>query len=232
MSVIIDLPILKLITDASIIVQAVLALLAFVSLLSWWHIMRKMFVIRRAKFQTDECERILPFLGDPGSQDNELVQNRRRLDHAGALKRIIDAGQIEFNKTKAAYSVKGHGDTDHMVESARRAMQIAYQREMDVLEADLAFLASVGSVSPYVGLFGTVWGIMNAFVGLSNAQQTTLAAVAPGIAEALVATAVGLFAAIPAVLAYNRYTNEIDRLAVRFECGIEEFANDLQRKSR
>ena len=231
MSVIIDLPILKLITDASIIVQGVLALLVLVSLKSWWHIMLKSAAIRKAKFQTDECERILPLLGDPNNQDNDQTQNRRRLDRAGALKRIIDAGQIEFNKTRSAFIHKGIGEAKDMVDNARRAMQIAYQREMDVLEADLAFLASVGSVSPYVGLFGTVWGIMNAFVGLSNAQQTTLAAVAPGIAEALVATAVGLFAAIPAVLAYNRFTNEADRLAMRFECGIEEFANDLQRKA-
>jgi biopolymer transport protein TolQ len=119
-----------------------------------------------------------------------------------------------------------------MIDGARRAMRAAYQREMDALESHLAFLASVGSVSPYVGLFGTVWGIMNAFRGLANVQQATLAAVAPGIAEALVATAIGLFAAIPAVVFYNRYTHDIDRLAIRFESFIEEFLNILQRQVR
>ena len=117
-----------------------------------------------------------------------------------------------------------------MLDGARRAMRAAYQREMDLLESHLSFLASVGSVSPYIGLFGTVWGIMNSFRGLANVQQATLAAVAPGIAEALIATAIGLFAAIPAVLAYNRYSHEIDRLAIRFETFIEEFSNILQRQ--
>ena len=110
-------------------------------------------------------------------------------------------------------------------------MRASFQREMDALESNLAFLASVGSVSPYIGLFGTVWGIMNAFRGLANVQQATLANVAPGIAEALVATAIGLFAAIPAVVAYNRYTHDIDRLAIRFETFVEEFSNILQRQA-
>ena len=109
-------------------------------------------------------------------------------------------------------------------------MRAAQQREMDVIEANLSFLASVASVSPYVGLFGTVWGIMHAFVGLSNLQQVTLATVAPGIAEALVATAIGLFAAIPAVIAYNFFARDIDRLAIRFESFMEEFSNILQRQ--
>jgi len=109
-------------------------------------------------------------------------------------------------------------------------MKAAFQREMDSLESHLNFLASTGSVSPYIGLLGTVWGIMHAFMGLSTMQQATLAAVAPGIAEALIATAIGLFAAIPAVLAYNRYTNQIDRLSIRFESFVEEFLNILQRQ--
>ena len=117
-----------------------------------------------------------------------------------------------------------------MVDGARRAMRATYQREMDHLESHLAFLASTGSVSPYVGLFGTVWGIMHAFRSLSNVQAATLAQVAPGIAEALIATAIGLFAAIPAVVAYNRYTHDVDRLSVRFETFIEEFSNILQRQ--
>jgi len=122
-------------------------------------------------------------------------------------------------------------DMNAVMGGARRAMRATYQREMDRLESNLAFLATVGSVSPYVGLFGTVWGIMNAFRGLSNVVQATLANVAPGIAEALIATAMGLFAAIPAVVAYNRYTHDIDRLANRFESFMEEFSNILQRQA-
>jgi biopolymer transport protein TolQ len=118
-----------------------------------------------------------------------------------------------------------------MVDGARRAMRAAFQREMDFLERHLAFLASTGSVSPYVGLFGTVWGIMHAFRSLANVQQATLAQVAPGIAEALVATAIGLFAAIPAVVAYNRYSHDIERLATRFESFMEEFSNILHRQA-
>ena len=118
------------------------------------------------------------------------------------------------------------------LDGARRAMRAAYQREMDELDSHLNFLASTGSVSPYVGLLGTVWGIMHAFVGLANVQQATLASVAPGIAEALIATAIGLFAAIPAVVAYNRYTHDIDRLSIRFETFVDEFLNILQRQVR
>ena len=119
-----------------------------------------------------------------------------------------------------------------MLDGVRRAMRASHQRELDALEKNLPFLASVGSVSPYIGLFGTVWGVMHAFVGLSNVQQATLATVAPGIAEALIATAIGLFAAIPAVVAYNRYASEIDRVANRFDNFIEEFSNILQRQAR
>ena len=121
-------------------------------------------------------------------------------------------------------------DVSAITDGTRRAMRAAYQREMDELESHLSFLASVGSVSPYVGLFGTVWGIMNSFRGLSNVAQATLAAVAPGIAEALVATAMGLFAAIPAVVAYNRFAGDVNRLAIRFDSFMEEFSNILQRQ--
>ena len=124
------------------------------------------------------------------------------------------------------------GDSSAVLDRRLAAMRAAFQREMDALESSLAFLASAGSVSPYIGLFGTVWGIMNAFRGLANVQQATLAAVAPGIAEALVATAIGLFAAIPAVVAYNRYSYDIDRLANRFETFTDEFSNILHRHAR
>jgi biopolymer transport protein TolQ len=122
-------------------------------------------------------------------------------------------------------------DAGSLLDGARRAMRASFQRELDVIEAHLSFLATVGSVSPYVGLFGTVWGIMHAFVGLANMTQVTLATVAPGIAEALVATAIGLFAAIPAVIAYNRFSHDIDRLAGRYESFIEELSNILQRQA-
>jgi len=139
----------------------------------------------------------------------------------------------EFIKGKQAYATSREVlDIGAILDGARRAMRAAFQREMDALEAHLAFLASVGSVSPYIGLLGTVWGIMNAFRGLANVQQATLSAVAPGIAEALIATAIGLFAAIPAVVAYNRFSHDIDRLAIRFESFVEEFSNILQRQSR
>ncbi len=134
----------------------------------------------------------------------------------------------EFLKTRQ----QKPGDANAMLEAARRAMRASYQREMDAIEANLAFLASAGSVSPYIGLFGTVWGIMNAFRGLANVHQATLASVAPGIAEALVATAIGLFAAIPAVVAYNRFAYDIDRLSTRFDTFIDEFLNILQRQAR
>jgi biopolymer transport protein TolQ len=137
----------------------------------------------------------------------------------------------EYKKARVSFGGKNI-DTGVLIDGARRAMRAAYQREMDALEQHLAFLASVGSVSPYVGLFGTVWGIMNSFRGLANVQQATLAAVAPGIAEALIATAIGLFAAIPAVVAYNRYSHDLDRISIRFESFIEEFLNILQRQAR
>jgi len=151
---------------------------------------------------------------------NTLLQSaQRNKDASACLERIFESGMLEFKK-------------GNEIDGARRAMKAAYQREMDALEANLPFLASVGSVSPYIGLFGTVWGIMHAFRGLANVQQATLSSVAPGIAEALVATAIGLFAAIPAVVAYNRSATDVDRLAIRFETFIEEFSNILQRQQR
>ena len=132
---------------------------------------------------------------------------------------------------KAYAAVRRSSDMSALIDGTRRAMKATYQREMDALESHLSFLATVGSVSPYIGLFGTVWGIMNAFRGLSNVAQATLAQVAPGIAEALVATAMGLFAAIPAVIAYNRFSHDIDRLASRYESFMEELQNILQRQA-
>jgi biopolymer transport protein TolQ len=142
------------------------------------------------------------------------------------MERIFASGMREFLKLR-----EKRLDSGAQLDGARRAMRASFQRELDVVESNLSFLASVASVSPYVGLFGTVWGIMHAFVGLSNLQQVTLASVAPGIAEALVATAIGLFAAIPAVVAYNRFARDIDRIAIQMETFIEEFSNILQRNA-
>jgi biopolymer transport protein TolQ len=218
-----DLSILKLITQATFVVQAIMALLLLISLASWTAIFSKGFAIRRARQETASFER--NFWG--GAELGALYQAASNHRHkTGALERIFEAGMSEFLK------LRGKGDTQLTLDGARRAMRAAYQREMDALEARLAFLASAGSVSPYIGLFGTVWGIMHAFTGLASLEQATLASVAPGIAEALIATAIGLFAAIPAVVAYNRFAHDIDRLANRFETFIEEFSNILQRQHK
>jgi biopolymer transport protein TolQ len=218
-----DLSILSLILNASWAVQAIMALLVAVSVMSWYYIFRKMFAIRQARRQTDEFERSFWSRPDLNALYQSAVNARHR---TGALERIFEAGFRDFVKLKTQ-----RVEASDLVDGARRAMRATYQREMDHLESHLAFLASVGSVSPYVGLLGTVWGIMHAFRGLANVAQATLAAVAPGIAEALVATAIGLFAAIPAVVAYNRYSYDIERLAVRFDSFMEEFSNILQRQA-
>ena len=185
----------------------------------------RQFTIRSAISQTTEFENVFWSGANLNALYDEVTAARRQHSgHSGALERIFESGMGEFLKAR-----ERSNDAGALLDAARRAMRAAYQREMDVLESHLPFLASVGSVSPYIGLFGTVWGIMNAFRGLSNVQQATLASVAPGIAEALVATAIGLFAAIPAVVAYNRYSHDIDRLAIRFESFMEEFSNILQR---
>jgi biopolymer transport protein TolQ len=217
-----DLSFAALVLQASVIVQAVLALLALLSLWSWWQIFQKLFQLRRAQADTDRFE------GEfwKGGDLTELYQRTAASRTGSGMEHIFTAGFREFSKHRKQGSASAV-----TLDSARRAMRATYQREIDALEAHLAGLATVGSVSPYIGLFGTVWGIMNAFRGLSNVAQATLAQVAPGIAEALIATAIGLFAAIPAVVAYNRFTHDVDRLAVRYETFIEEFSNILQRQT-
>ncbi|MGE0873261.1 MAG: protein TolQ [Burkholderiales bacterium] len=220
-----DMDLWTLIVNASFVVKAVMALLGAVSFMSWMFIFRKWFAIRTARDQTERFEREFWSGNDLSLLYQGAVNNRHSI---GSLERIFEAGFREFTKLRGQ---RGN-DANIMVDGARRAMRATYQREMDHLERHLAFLASTGSVSPYVGLFGTVWGIMHAFRGLANVQQATLAQVAPGIAEALIATALGLFAAIPAVVAYNRFSHDIDRLAIRFESFMEEFSNVLQRQAR
>ena len=219
-----DLSFLSLITHASVVVQLVLLLLLMASGLSWFFIFGKMFAIRAALREADKFEN--EFWS--GADLNNLYQRTSsgRTQVVG-MEKIFEAGFREFLKLKR----QGRMDIGVVMEGTRRAMRAACQRELDALERHLAFLASVGSVSPYIGLFGTVWGIMNAFRGLSNVVQATLAHVAPGIAEALIATAMGLFAAIPAVLAYNHFSHDVDRLATRFDSFMEEFSNILQRQT-
>jgi len=216
-----DLSFVNLILHASIVVQAVVLMLVLLSLWSWWQIFLKMFQLRRAARDTDRFEDEFWKGGDLA----ELYQRTSQSRTGSGMDHIFTAGFREYAKHRKQGSASAI-----TLDSARRAMRAAYQREIDALDANLAGLATVGSVSPYIGLFGTVWGIMNAFRGLANVSQATLANVAPGIAEALIATAIGLFAAIPAVVAYNRYTHDVDRLAVRYESFIEEFSNILQRQ--
>ena len=217
-----DLSFVSLILQASVVVQAVMALLAFLSLWSWWQIFLKLFQLKRASRETEAFEDAFWKGGDLA----ELYQKSSQSRTGAGLEHIFTAGFREYSKHRRQGSASAV-----TLDSARRAMRAAYQREIDMLEGHLSGLATVGSISPYIGLFGTVWGIMNAFRGLANVSQATLAQVAPGIAEALIATAIGLFAAIPAVIAYNRYTHDVDRLAVRYETFIEEFSNILQRQN-
>ena len=220
-----DLSILHLILNASAVVQVVMALLASVSFMSWYYIFSKWLTLKSARSQTEQFERDFWSGGDLHSLYQSAVNNRHG---TGSMERIFESGFREFTKLRSQKNL----EAKDIIDGSRRAMRATYQREVNSIDAHLAFLASVGSVSPYVGLFGTVWGIMHSFRGLANVGQATLSAVAPGIAEALVATAIGLFAAIPAVVAYNRFAHEIDRLATRFESFMEEFSNILQRQVR
>ncbi len=217
-----DLSILQLILHASFVVQLVIALLMTISIASWAAIFRKYFALKRVQRLNEEFE--ADFWS--GTSLNELASAAKKNDpNAGPMERIFASGMREYQKLRE----RRIDDNSALLDGARRAMRASFQRELDAIETNLSFLASVGSVSPYVGLFGTVWGIMHSFTGLAAMTQVTLATVAPGIAEALVATAIGLFAAIPAVVAYNRFAHDIDRIAIKLETFIEEFSNILQR---
>lgn len=217
-----DLSIINLLLHASFVVQLVVALLVGISIASWAAIIRKYFALKRMRSLNDEFER--EFWS--GTSLNELFSSAaQNAKFAGPMERIFASGMREYQKLRE----RNISDAPTLLDGARRAMRASFQREMDVAESNLSFLATVGSVSPYVGLFGTVWGIMHAFTGLAALAQVTLATVAPGIAEALVATAIGLFAAIPAVVGYNRFAREIDKIAIALETFTEEFSNILQR---
>jgi biopolymer transport protein TolQ len=215
-----DFSIVTLVLHASLVVQLVIAGLLVTSLASWTVIFGKLFGLRRLRRSHDEFER--EFWS--GKNLNDLYNAAAKRTDTSPMERIFASGMREFLKLR-----ERRLDGGAQLDGARRAMRASLQRELDTIEGNVGFLASVGSVSPYVGLFGTVWGIMHAFVGLSSVQQVTLATVAPGIAEALVATAIGLFAAIPAVVGYNRFARDIDRTAIQLESFIEEFSNILQR---
>jgi len=217
-----DFSVFQLLLDATWVVQAVVLLLISVSVISWAAIFRKIFLLQRVRRETEAFEKTFW----SGANLNDLYQAAVRNAHdVSPTERIFASGMREFHKLRDRRITQA----DALVEGAQRAMRASYQREVDALETNLSFLGSVGSVSPYVGLFGTVWGIMHAFTGLAALTQVTLATVAPGIAEALVATAISLFAAIPAVVAYNRFTHDIDRVANRMESFMDEFSNILHR---
>jgi biopolymer transport protein TolQ len=214
--------ILQLILQAGPVVQGIIALLLGASLMSWTIIFRKRRLLRQAEAEANRFEGTFWSGGD-------LAKLYRAIETRGAaavgMESIFEAGFGEFSRLRSQSS----GTPAELLEGVRRTMRVAQLREIDRLEESLATLATVGSTSPYVGLFGTVWGIMGAFQGLGNVQQATLAMVAPGIAEALIATAAGLFAAIPAVVAYNRYAEKVNRLELRYDAFMDEFSTLLQR---
>ena len=216
-----DLSVWSMVLDASPIVQVVVGLLLIASVTSWAVIFHRSQVIGRSRRQAAKFETAFWSGGDLAT----LYRNIETKGRAGTgLQSIFESGFGEFSRLR-----QQGVPAEQLLDGARRAMRVAQLRELDRLEQNLAILATVGSTSPYVGLFGTVWGIMSAFHNLGNVQQATLAAVAPGIAEALITTAVGLFAAIPAVIAYNRLADQVSRLELRFDTFVEEFSTILQR---
>ena len=218
-----DLDMLQLILHASLPVQIVMVLLLLASIASWVIIIRKKKVLDRALREADEFEDRFW----SGSELGKLYDSASR-GNGGGMEAIFEAGFREFHKSRT----RGGGDGRLQLEAAQRAMRATGSREIDGLEQNLEFLANVGSISPYVGLFGTVWGIMISFQGLANVKEATIATVAPGISEALIATAMGLFAAIPAVWAYNRYATKVERVAVKYDAFSEEFSSILQRQAQ
>jgi biopolymer transport protein TolQ len=216
-----ELSILRLMSEATLVVQLVMLLLLLTSLYSWTIIFLKARLLREARTGAARFEELFWSGRDLGS----LYKGIEARGDATGMESIFEMGFREFARLRQ----QGVVVADELVESARRAMKAAQLKEIERLEHHLATLATVGSTSPYVGLFGTVWGIMHAFVSLGSVQQATLALVAPGIAEALIATAIGLLAAIPAVVAYNRFADQVGRLELRYDAFMEEFSTILQR---
>ncbi len=220
-----DMSFFHLIMGASMVVKLVMLLLLGVSMASWTMIFRRRTALKAAQAAADEFEDRFWSGGDLSALYREISS---KPDSVIGMAGIFQAGFSEFARLRKQTG----SDSRSVVEGAQRVMRVVLSRETDDLETHLSFLATVGSTSPYVGLFGTVWGIMNSFRGLGNAQQATLSMVAPGIAEALIATAMGLFAAIPAVIAYNRYSNDVERLINRYDNFLEEFSTILHRQAQ
>ncbi len=219
-----DISLLSLFVEASLLVQAVMVLLLVISIVSWGQIITKWRLLKAANLAADTFEKRFWSGIDLVELYKQVARSR---DGNDGMAGLFEAGFGEFARLRK----QGGVEPMAVVEGAQRAMRVTLSREIDRLEANLSFLATVGSTSPYIGLFGTVWGIMNSFRALGSVQQATLAMVAPGIAEALIATAMGLFAAIPAVIAYNRYANDVERLVNRYEAYTEEFSTLLQRQA-
>ncbi len=221
-SVQVDLSFLKLVLDASLVVQIVMAILLCASVVSWAIIFKKRRTLGLTRSAAESFETSFWSGGDLGALYRAIESKQGK---ASGMESIFEFGFREFTRLRKQAGI----DAAQLMEGARRAMKVAQLREIDRLESNLEMLATIGSISPYVGLFGTVWGIMHAFRGLANVQQATLQMVAPGISEALIATAIGLFAAIPAVVAYNRFSDQVNRLELRFDTFMEEFSTILQR---
>jgi len=222
-----QLSLLDLVWNASFTVQFVMAILLLASVVSWYMIVNRFLYFRDAR---DEMYRFEERFWS-GIDLSKLYREGNERSNEGrailGLERIFRAGFKEFSRLAQQSEL----DSEAVIEGSRRAMRVAVMREEERLERHLAFLASVGSTSPYIGLFGTVWGIMHSFRGLANSTQATLATVAPGISEALVATAMGLFAAIPAVLAYNRFASRVELLSNRYDTFVDEFSGILYRQA-
>lgn len=213
---------LELVLNASLVVQLVMVLLLLASVVSWAIMLRKRAELRRARSDADRFEEVFWSGGDLSSMFRAIDQSRRVTK---GMEAIFESGFREFTRLRQHGAVAAA----QLIEGSRRGMRVSLLRESDRLEHGLSMLATIGSTSPYVGLFGTVWGIMGAFHGLGDVQQATLQTVAPGIAEALIATAMGLFAAIPAVIAYNRYADQVSRIEVRYDTFVEELSSILSR---
>jgi biopolymer transport protein TolQ len=219
-----DLEIWQLVMQASWMVKLVMLLLLVASVASWVIIFRKRQILSGAERETETFEEKFWSGADLTAMHEAITSTHRS---TRGMEKIFESGFSEFLRMRQ----QGQMGPAMMVEGAQRAMRIALTRETEELEQHLNFLATVGSTSPYVGLFGTVWGIMTSFHQLANVNQATIAMVAPGISEALIATAMGLFAAIPAVIAYNRFSNQVERLEVRYDNFKEEFSSILQRQA-
>lgn len=217
-----DISFLQLALGASLPVQMVLIILLLASLFSWGVIYIKFKVLKNARGDADTFEDNFWSSEDLSPLYTRITAKRYQ---PNGMEKIFEAGFKEFAKLRGQKGI----DPDAILEGAQRAMRVATNREIEYLETNLSFLATVGSTSPYIGLFGTVWGIMSSFQALGNVHQATISMVAPGISEALIATAVGLFAAIPAVIAYNYYSNHVERLVNRYETFQEEFSSILHR---